>query len=201
MGKKLPSDLDIFSSSTRIKPLHPVIPPGVAVRALALSAISFSWCGNCKSAPPPWMSKMLAQVVAAHRRALDMPARPASPHWRRSRRLARFSRLSTTQSPADHACTGSTSTRSPARRSSNDLPDNAASRQTHGVIRIAIGRRVGLAVGDQLGNQRQHAGDYARWRVARGGAHHARCVRHPWVHRVDKALGQRLDGFTVFNSA
>ena len=57
MVTKLPSDFDIFS------PPKFTIPEWIQWRANWPSpkapsdwAISFSWCGKMRSAPPPWMS-------------------------------------------------------------------------------------------------------------------------------------------------
>ena len=42
-------------------------------------AISFSWCGKTRSSPPPWMSNAAPRYLRGHRRALQVPARPARP--------------------------------------------------------------------------------------------------------------------------
>ena len=81
MVEKLPSDFDIFSppivsipqcSHTRANPL-----PGSAHR---LCARSFSWCGNSRSPPPPWMSNVSPRwrhAIALH--SMCHPGRPR-PH-------------------------------------------------------------------------------------------------------------------------
>src|SRR5678816_3638364 len=76
--KKLPSDLDSFSSSMRRKPL--CIQYFTTGLPLAPSdcAISFSWCGNCRSCPPPWMSNdspSSVQPMAEH--SIAQPGRPS----------------------------------------------------------------------------------------------------------------------------
>ena len=40
-------------------------------------ASSFSWCGKTRSSPPPWISNAGPRMLLRHRRALDVPARPA----------------------------------------------------------------------------------------------------------------------------
>src|SRR5271157_4413425 len=58
MVKKLPSDFDIFSLLTFTKPLWTQnLASGLPV-APSDWAISFSWWGNIKSSPPPWISKV-----------------------------------------------------------------------------------------------------------------------------------------------
>jgi len=52
----LPSDLDIFSPICSI-PLCIQICASSCPRAARVCAASFSWCGNIRSLPPPWMSK------------------------------------------------------------------------------------------------------------------------------------------------
>ena len=56
-------------------------------------ASSFSWCGKRRSRPPPWMSKLGAEVLADHRRALEVPARPAAAPRRRPGRRLGLARL------------------------------------------------------------------------------------------------------------
>ena len=89
---KLPSDFAIFSPPTW------TMPEWIQWRANAWPAPSawarsFSWCGNTRSSPPPWRSKPLAEQVERHRRALDVPARPARAPRRVPRGLARLRRL------------------------------------------------------------------------------------------------------------
>src|SRR5690348_16468148 len=79
MVTKLPSDFDILAPSTCRKPL--------CIQTLAMTgawnaqrdcAISFSWCGNTRSMPPPWMSKVsprCLQLIAEH--SMCQPGRPA----------------------------------------------------------------------------------------------------------------------------
>ena len=74
----LPSDFDIFSRSTSRKPLcSQKRASGLPPWAQALCAISFSWCGNCRSRPPPWMSIVsprCASAIAEH--SMCQPGRP-----------------------------------------------------------------------------------------------------------------------------
>ena len=126
MVKKLPSDLDIFSLSTLMKPLCiQTCENGLPV-APSLWAISFSWCGNCRSAPPPWMSKLspsISQPMAEH--SMCQPGRPAPQglaHLTSSGSLGLALFHSTKSSGS---CLPScTATRSPACNSSSDLPDS-----------------------------------------------------------------------------
>ena len=107
MVKKLPSDFDIFSLSMLSRPLCiQTLANGRRSRA-SLCAISFSWCGNCRSWPPPWMSKRLAEQRLAHRRALDVPARPAEAVLARPLGVVGLARPwppSTSRSRADRPC-------------------------------------------------------------------------------------------------
>ncbi|MNE78897.1 hypothetical protein D3C80_1753400 [compost metagenome] len=126
MVKKLPSDLDIFSSLMRTKPLciH-MLTKGLPL-APSDCAISFSWCGNCRSAPPPWMSKCSpssVQLMAEH--SMCQPGRPA-PHFESHLLSGGSLALADFQSTkSSGSCLASLAlTRSPARRSSSDLPDN-----------------------------------------------------------------------------
>ena len=75
-SSELPSDFDIFS-------------PAVVIQALCIQyvangcpaardcACSFSWCGNCRSMPPPWMSNAAPRylpAIAEH--SMCQPGRP-----------------------------------------------------------------------------------------------------------------------------
>ena len=74
----LPTDLDIFEPPRVSMPLcsqnrAKVRPPW----AHSLWAISFSWCGNCRSTPPAWMSMVSprwAAAIAEH--SMCQPGRP-----------------------------------------------------------------------------------------------------------------------------
>ena len=78
--KKLPSDFDIFSLSICKKPL--------CIQTLAMRSVwnaqqvcasSFSWCGNTRSMPPPWMSNFSPrcfQAIAEH--SMCQPGRPST---------------------------------------------------------------------------------------------------------------------------
>jgi hypothetical protein len=75
---KLPTLFAIFSPSTCKKPL--------CIQTFAITsvwkaqhdcAISFSWCGNTRSMPPPWMSKRSPRCfhdIAEH--SMCQPGRP-----------------------------------------------------------------------------------------------------------------------------
>ena len=81
-----PSDFDIFS------PVNSSIPLCIQRRANSRPAprdcaISFSWCGNTRSSPPPWISKTGPEVLLGHRRALDVPPRPPTAPRRVPRRV------------------------------------------------------------------------------------------------------------------
>ena len=76
-------------------------------------AISFSWCGKMRSRPPPWMSNVGPRYFVGHRRALEVPARPAAAPRRRPRASARPAwPPSTARSRAGRAC----GRRRPSRR-------------------------------------------------------------------------------------
>jgi len=53
MVMKFPSDLDIFSWSTLMKPLWSQYLAKGFPEAPSDWAISFSWCGKTRSSPPP----------------------------------------------------------------------------------------------------------------------------------------------------
>ena len=84
----LPVDLAIFAPLIwRWAQCSQVRTNGLPVAA-SLWAISSSWCGKIRSTPPVWMSNDCAEVLHPHRRALDVPARPAGPDRGVPRRLA-----------------------------------------------------------------------------------------------------------------
>ena len=78
----LPTDLAIFSPVSWTIPLCIHIRASSRPRAARVCAASFSWWGNSRSEPPPWISKPIAEQLLGHRRALDVPARPAGPPGR-----------------------------------------------------------------------------------------------------------------------
>ncbi len=61
----LPTDLDIFSSSSSTIPLCIQMRASGSPRPASVCAISFSWCGNTRSEPPPWMSKSSPRICSA----------------------------------------------------------------------------------------------------------------------------------------
>src|SRR5262249_16953799 len=79
MVTKLPSDFAIFLPSTCRKPL--CIQKSAITgewKAQRVCAISFSWCGNTRSMPPPWMSNVSPkcfQAIAEH--SMCQPRRPS----------------------------------------------------------------------------------------------------------------------------
>jgi hypothetical protein len=76
----LPTDLAIFSSPNRIMPLCIHSRASGFPRPASVCAISFSWWGNIRSEPPPWMSKSsprIASAIAEH--SMCQPGRPR-PH-------------------------------------------------------------------------------------------------------------------------
>ena len=78
----LPTDFDIFSSSSWTIPLCIQIRARGTPRAASVWAISFSWWGKTRSEPPPWIAKSGPSSLLGHRRALDVPAGPALPPGR-----------------------------------------------------------------------------------------------------------------------
>src|SRR5262245_20212896 len=80
MVKKLPRLLDIFSPSTCRKPLCiQVLAMTCVWKAQRDCAISFSWWGNTRSMPPPWMSKVSPRCfhdIAEH--SMCQPGRPGA---------------------------------------------------------------------------------------------------------------------------
>ena len=79
---KLPKDFDIFSfsSPTVTKPLCNHLLTNCSPVCTSLWAISFVWCGNAKSIPPPWISKWLPRYfVDITEHSMCQPGRPL-PH-------------------------------------------------------------------------------------------------------------------------
>ena len=66
---------------------------------------------------------MIAEMVLTHCRAFDMPAGRPLPHGESHAGSLALEAFHSTKSSGSRLF-GSTSTRSPARRSSSDLPDN-----------------------------------------------------------------------------
>ena len=121
--KKLPSDFDIFSAFTFRKPLCIHTSTNGVPQAAQLCAISFSWCGNLRSMPPPWMSKCgpsSATAIAEH--SMCQPGRPR-PHGESQAGSPGLAAFHSTKSSGSRL-PGSTSTRAPARRSASRLPDS-----------------------------------------------------------------------------
>ena len=74
----LPTDLAIFSPSSRTMPLCIQMRASGFPRAASVWAISFSWCGKTRSEPPPWISKStprISSAIAEH--SMCQPGRPA----------------------------------------------------------------------------------------------------------------------------
>ena len=67
----------------------------------------------------------------------------------------------------------------------------------HGVIHIAIGGRIGFAVGNQAFNHADHFADMLGGFWLDIGAQHTQCIGI-FVHRLNKTGGQFADGFAVF---
>ncbi len=73
--------------------VHPVAGERLLPRYASDWAISFSWCGKIRSAPPPWMSSSPSRWLRAHRRALDVPARATRAPGAFPARFARLGRF------------------------------------------------------------------------------------------------------------
>ncbi len=76
----LPTDFAIFSSAIWTIPLCIQIRARETPRAASVWAISFSWWGKTRSAPPPWIAKSRPSsfsAIAEH--SMCHPGRP-SPH-------------------------------------------------------------------------------------------------------------------------
>ena len=132
--------------------VHPDLGERRVAGAPQVCAISFSWCGNLRSRPPPWMSKCSpSSCVDMAEHSMCQPGRP-SPHGRRPGGLAGLGAISTARNRADRAWPSSTSTREPARRSSSFLPDSLpyAANLCTSYITSPFDRRVGVAVADEL---------------------------------------------------
>ena len=201
MVKKLPSDLDIFSLSTLMKPLCiQTCENGLPV-APSLWAISFSWCGNCRSAPPPWMSK-LAQHLAAHGRALDVPARPARAPGAGPLDLVGLAGLGAFPQHEvqrvllavlhGHAFAGLQFVQRLARQLA------IAGELAHGKVHVAIAALVGQALVLQAADHGQHLRHVFGGARLMRGAFDAQGVG-VLVQRVDHAVGQRTNGLAVLH--
>jgi hypothetical protein len=121
--KKLPSDFDIFSSSTRTKPLCIHTFTNFEPQAAQVCAISFSWCGNLRSMPPPWMSKCSPSSstdIAEH--SMCQPGRPG-PQGDSQDGSPGLAAFHSTKSSGSRLAS-STSMRAPARRSASRLPES-----------------------------------------------------------------------------
>ena len=172
MVKKLPSDFDIFSLSMLRNPLCIQTLTNGTPLAPSLCAISFSWCGNCRSMPPPWMSKCSpssALHIAEH--SMCQPGRPGP---KRARPLARRRArcpwpTSTARSRADRPCRRARrrARRRAARRST--CPRACRSRET--CAPRSSRRRCG-AVGEALRLERRDHLEHLRHVLGR-----ARLVR------------------------
>src|SRR5690554_5302592 len=118
MVKKLPRDLDIFSLFTRMAPACIQVCTNLWPVAHSDWAISFSWCGNSRSGPPPWISKVSPKhLVDMAEHSMCQPGRP-SPQGDcqlTSPGLAAFHRAKS----AGLRLASCTSTRAPASRSSS----------------------------------------------------------------------------------
>ena len=80
--RMLPTDFAIFSAPISTMPLCIQIRASGRPRAASVWAISFSWWGNTRSEPPPWISKSrprICSAIAEH--SMCQPGRP-SPHGR-----------------------------------------------------------------------------------------------------------------------
>ena len=122
--KKFPKDLDIFLPSTCSISLC------IQTRAKSASgwahidcAISFSWWGNCRSIPPPWMSKLSPRsswLMAEH--SMCQPGRPRPQGLSQPGRssVEGFHRTKSIGS----SLKGATSTLAPAIMSSTERPDS-----------------------------------------------------------------------------
>ena len=74
----LPTDFDIFSSSSWTIPLCIQISASGTPRAASVCAISFSWWGKTRSMPPPWIAKSAPSSfsdIAEH--SMCQPGRPS----------------------------------------------------------------------------------------------------------------------------
>src|SRR5690554_7242426 len=97
MVKKLPRDLDIFSLFTRMAPACIQVCTNLWPVAHSDWAISFSWCGNSRSGPPPWMSKVSPRhLVDMAEHSMCQPGRPSPQGERRPGWHTECSAMSTT---------------------------------------------------------------------------------------------------------
>ncbi|MNS85237.1 hypothetical protein D3C72_1190970 [compost metagenome] len=123
MVKKLFNDLDIFSPLIRIMPQCIQALAYCLPVAASLWAISFSWCGNSRSLPPPWMSKLSPrQQVDITEHSMCQPGRPG-PHGDSQLGSPGLTPFHSTKSSGS-CLASSTSIRAPMRRSSIFLRDS-----------------------------------------------------------------------------
>ena len=194
MVTKLPRLFDIFSPSTWRWPLciQTLAMTGVP-KQQRLCAISFSWCGNTRSMPPPWMSKVsprCCQLIAEHSRC--QPGRPR-PHGLSQPGSAGADGFHSTKSVGT-ALVGRDLGRG-SRRSARRCPcwrgGRSPSHRRHVEQHVAL-RGIGVAVGDQPLDDRDHRRDVVRRaRLQRRRQAAERC--RVGVEDRDHLVGQRAD--------
>ncbi|CFN82379.1 Uncharacterised protein [Bordetella pertussis] len=78
MVRKLPSDFDILSASTIKGPQCIQTLASAPPNAPSVWAISFSWWGNFRSGPPPWISSgRPSRVLLMAEHSICQPGRPS----------------------------------------------------------------------------------------------------------------------------
>ena len=148
--------------------------------------------------------KALAQHFAAHGRALDMPARTpltkrALPfHIGRLVGLGRFPQHKVQRVVLAIGHSHALPRIQFIQRFARQLA--VAGELAHGIVHIAIARLVGQAFLLQSANHAQHLGHVFGGTRLVGGAFNAQRIGI-LVQRVDHAIGQAADGFTVFHGA
>jgi len=191
--------------------------------APSLWAISFSWCGNCRSAPPPWMSKVspsssqvrelqvgaaavdvegLAQQLAGHGRAFDVPAGAAGAEVAGPLHVLGLAllgalpqhRVQRVVLAVEHG--HALAGMQLVQRLARELA--VAGELAHRVVHVAVGRAVGQALVFQGGDHREHL------RHVLGGARLVRGALDAQrvgilVQRVDHAVGEAADAFLVLH--
>ena len=155
----LPRDFDIFSPESCSMPLcaHTWAKGRPAAHDWASS---FSWWGKIRSRPPPCTRKLAAQELLGHRRALDVPPRPAAPQGE-SQATSSSGFCGLPQREVERVALVLAGLDPPARlQLVRPLAGERAVRLTrpHREVDVAAGL-VGLAAVDQLLDQRDDLGD------------------------------------------
>ncbi len=183
--------------------VHPGVDEGAAAGALGLGDLVFV-VRELQVGAAAVQVEMRAEQFAAHRRALDVPARTALAPRRGPATLGRLVGLGGFPQHevqrillgivGGHALSGAQVFEGLARQLA------VARELAHRVVHVAVGRLVGQAVVLQPADHRQHLRHvFGGARLAVGALHAERVGI--FVHGGDEAVGERADGLAVLDRA